>query len=161
MEPRSGTIITEPATQPATQPCTYLDISAISTMLCVIMSVPPIMSVPTYYFVLVCPHILCLSPPIVTHHFLADKPFLNLECGTSSPACFLIAVTSSPVNLRTYLDLLVLLFNDKIYTDNYKGCIRGSEEKIGIRGVHIRKQHLVFKWSALVSFKRLWAPKWV
>ena len=48
---------------------------------------PPIMSVPTYY---VCPHLLCLSPPILsvpTHIFFAHKPFLNLECGTSSPAC--------------------------------------------------------------------------
>ena len=41
------------------------------------------MSVPTFY---VCPHLLCFSPPI---SFFADKPFLNLECGTSSPACFM------------------------------------------------------------------------
>ena len=66
----------------------------------------PCRSVPTYY---VCPHLLCLSPPIMsvpTHYvyphllfcvslsptiiFFADKPFLNLECGTSSPACSLL-----------------------------------------------------------------------
>ena len=66
---------------------------------------PPIMSVPTYY---ACPHLLCLSPPIMsvpTYYvcphllfcvslspaiiFLLTSPFLNLECGTSSPACLL------------------------------------------------------------------------
>merc|ERR1712212_1212387 len=52
---------------------------------------PPIMSVPIKY---VCPHLSCLSPPIIlcwsvpNLHFYADKPFLNLECGTSSSACF-------------------------------------------------------------------------
>merc|ERR1712208_44970 len=34
---------------------------------------PPMMSVPTYY---VCPHLFCLSPPII---FFADKSFLNLD----------------------------------------------------------------------------------
>ena len=84
MEPRSGTIITDwasqPASQPASPPPTYFDTSAILTfcphLLCLS---PPIMSVPTYY---VCPHLLCLSPPIIsvpTHHFFYDKHFLNLE----------------------------------------------------------------------------------
>ena len=54
---------------------------------------PPFMSVPTFY---VCPRLLCLSPPFMsvpTHHFFVDKPFLNLECGTSSPTCsFLFSV---------------------------------------------------------------------
>ena len=49
----------------------------------------------------VCPNLSCLSPPFmsvptyyVCPHFFDDQSFLNLECGTSSPTCFLFLVRS-------------------------------------------------------------------
>ena len=64
------------------------------------------MFVPTYY---VCPHLLCPSPPIMsvpTHHFFADKPYLNLECGTSSPACPFLFFYSITLFYITFVAIL-------------------------------------------------------
>ena len=73
---------------------------------------PLIMSVPIFY---VCPHLLCLSPPIMsvpTHNFFADKPFLNLECSTSSPACLLLLSSSYLIHMSAISSRILMLQKD-------------------------------------------------
>ena len=78
---------------------------------------PPIMSVPSFY---VRPHLLCLSPPII---FFADKPFLDLECGTSNPAC-LFSICMHSFLLHQCSLLQGNFFIEKRYTKNKTFCLK-------------------------------------
>ena len=63
------------------------------------------MSVPTYYFVLVCLQpLFCVSLSVPTHNLFYYKAFLNLECGTPSPACMIFFSIRYVTKIELYMD---------------------------------------------------------